>query len=331
MAQKSIDLQVATAGEALIDLIREPDGRLKPCLGGAVYNLTRALARQEVQTLYLNPLSKDRFGRELSAAMLQDGVRLAVPEPVLQVTSLAVVGVNDQGHPDYAFYREGVADRAITAQQMNAACEAAETLSIVCTGALALSPDDADTYLPWLAAQRQSGRTVIVDANLRPSVMPNMTRYRSHVLTALQFADVIKVSDEDLDNLNIEGSSDVERAGALFAQTPAHFVALTRGAQGAALLTRQGQVFYARETAAVQVVDTVGAGDCFLAGMVASMLEQGLAADWGAELVEPSQAQALLFNAIASATLCVMQRGAVPPSRAQVQARVATAGLEFRA
>jgi fructokinase len=161
--------------------------------------------------------------------------------------------------------------------------------------------------------------------------MPNMTRYRSHVLTALQFADVIKVSDEDLDNLNIEGSSDVERASALFAKTPAHFVALTRGAQGAALLTRQGQVFYARETAAIQVVDTVGAGDCFLAGMVASMLEQGLAADWGAEVVEPSQAQALLFNAIASATLCVMQRGAVPPSRAQVLARVATAGLEFRA
>ena len=105
-------VQVATAGEALIDLIRTPDGRFEPCLGGAVYNLTRALARQGVATLYLNPLSRDRFGRQLAAGLLDDGVHLAVPTPVPQVTSLAVVGVDEQGHPDYSFYREGVADRA---------------------------------------------------------------------------------------------------------------------------------------------------------------------------------------------------------------------------
>ena len=56
-------IQVATAGEALIDLIAAADGRFEPCLGGAVYNLSRALARQGVPTLYLNPLSRDRFGR----------------------------------------------------------------------------------------------------------------------------------------------------------------------------------------------------------------------------------------------------------------------------
>ncbi|MEO8120692.1 MAG: PfkB family carbohydrate kinase, partial [Rhodoferax sp.] len=83
MVQKNTHVfQVATAGEALIDLIRNEDGRFEPCLGGAVYNLTRALARQGVGTLYLNPLSRDRFGRELAAALLDDGVHLAVPEPV---------------------------------------------------------------------------------------------------------------------------------------------------------------------------------------------------------------------------------------------------------
>ena len=63
MVQKNTQIQVATAGEALIDMIRNPDGRFEPCIGGAVYNLTRALARQGIETLYLNPLSKDRFGR----------------------------------------------------------------------------------------------------------------------------------------------------------------------------------------------------------------------------------------------------------------------------
>jgi fructokinase len=103
----------------------------------------------------------------------------------------------------------------------------------------------------------------------------------------------------------------------------AHFLALTRGGEGATLITRHGQLFHARETAALEVVDTVGAGDCFLAGLVVAMLEQGMAADWGSAEVSEAQARALLSNAIASASLCVMRRGCVPPTRSEVLARVA--------
>lgn len=331
MLQKSITTQVATAGEALIDLIHHHDGRLEPCLGGAVYNLTRALARQGIETLYLNPLSKDRFGRELAAGLLNDGVHLAVPEPVQQVTSLAVVGVNAQGHPDYSFYREGVADRATSAARLTQACADAQGLSLVCTGALALSPDDADTYLPWLASQREAGRTVVIDANLRPSVMPDLAAYRRHVLAALQYADVIKASDEDLDCLELPGADAIERAAHLLRNSRAHFFALTRGGEGASLLTRHGQLFHARETAPVAVVDTVGAGDCFLAGLVVAMLDNTLAIDWGSATVSAAQAQDLLANAIASATICVMRRGCVPPTREEVRERRASVALAFQA
>ena len=110
--------RVVTAGEALIDLVSQPDGNFQPCLGGAVFNLSRALARQNVSTLYQNPLSSDRFGRQLAQALQDDGVQLALANPVAQTTSLAVVALNDKGHPDYAFYREGVADRQITAASM---------------------------------------------------------------------------------------------------------------------------------------------------------------------------------------------------------------------
>jgi len=103
MMQKNAQIQVATAGEALIDLIAGADGRFEPCLGGAVYNLTRALARQGIETLYLNPLSRDRFGRQLAVALQLNGVQLAVPDAVQQVTSLAVVNVDASGHPDDAF------------------------------------------------------------------------------------------------------------------------------------------------------------------------------------------------------------------------------------
>ncbi|NVO05221.1 MAG: carbohydrate kinase [Rhodoferax sp.] len=327
MVQKNTEIQVATAGEALMDLIRGADGRFEPCIGGAVYNLSRALARQGIETLYLNPLSRDRFGRQLAAGLLQDGVHLAEPEPVLEVTSLAVVSVNDAGHPDYAFYREGVADRATDAARLTQACQTANSLQIVCTGALALSPDDASTYLPWLAAQRDSGKKVVIDANLRPSVMPDLKHYRAHVLSTLQYADVIKVSDEDLDNLDLPGATPLEQARHLLGQCSAQLLALTLGGAGAQLLTRHGEVFAARETAPLVVLDTVGAGDCFLAGLVTTLLETQLPADWGSTRVDNTTAHHLLHHAIASASLCVQRRGCVPPSRAEVRAHVAAGSI----
>jgi fructokinase len=329
MMQINTNIQVAAAGEALIDLIRNDTGMLQPCLGGAVYNLARALARQGVATLYLNPLSRDRFGRQLAQGLADDGVHLAVAQPVQQVTSLAVVGVNDQGHPDYSFYREGVADRATTAAAMTAACAQSKTLSLVCTGALALSPDDGQTYLPWLASQREAGRTVVIDANLRPSVMPDLAAYRKHVLAALQYADVIKASDEDLASLELPGATALEQAAHLLRNSQAACLALTRGPDGATLLTRSGQVFHARESQPVLVVDTVGAGDCFLAGLVAALLDNGLASNWGDALVDAPLAKVLLSRAIASASLCIMQRGCVPPTRAEVQERQSATDCEF--
>lgn len=319
-------IQAAVAGEALIDLIRRPDGSYLPCLGGALYNLCRALARQGVGTQYLNPLSRDRFGRELAAQLAADGVVLAQPEPVQQVTSLAVVNLNAHGHPDYAFYRDGVADRAVSAQGLAGACTALPALQLVCTGALALDARDTAVYLPWLAAQRAAGCCVVVDANLRPSVMPDLHAYRSAVHAALDHAHIVKASDEDLEHLAVPGSDALARARQLLAAHPqAHLLALTLGAEGAWLLHRNGTQCYAREPRPVPVVDTVGAGDSFLAGLLAHLLRQAQAADGAAATERPAGfahfVEALgaegcrqaLHHALASASLCVMAQGCVPP------------------
>ena len=312
-------MHIAVAGEALIDLIGQPNGTFLPCLGGAPYNLARALARQNVGTLYLNPLSGDRFGRQLAQQLVQDGVQLAHAQAVTQPTALAVVSLDDQGHPDYAFYREGVADREVTTQALNQACAAQPTLQLVCTGGLALDPRDAGVYLPWLAAQRTAGRCVVVDANLRPSVMADLPAYRAHVLATLAFADLIKVSDEDLVHLGWEGTDPLVAARALLQQSQAAMLVLTMGAAGAWLLTAQGH-YHAREADALVIADTVGAGDCFLAGFLAALMTMDLPAVSAMSAhaflsgLPGEQARGLLRHALASASLCVQRPGCVPPS-----------------
>ena len=319
MENPEITLQIATAGEALIDLIGQPDGLFDPCLGGSVFNFTRAMARQNIGTLYLNPLSGDRFGRQLAQALIADGVQLAHPEPVPQPTSLALVNLNEAGHPDYAFYRQGVADRTVTAQELMRSCSAAPTLQMVCSGCLALAPEDAAIYLPWLSTCRETGKTVVIDANLRPSVMPDMAAYRRHVLAALQLADVIKASNEDLDHLGIAGATALDKAKNLLDSTQAALMALTLGAEGACLLTRSGQVWRAREAQPVVVIDTVGAGDCFLAGLLTALLQEDALVL--TQKLADGLARRILSHALASASLCVMRRGCVPPSREEVLAR----------
>jgi fructokinase len=314
-------IRIAIAGEALIDLISEHDGRFNPCLGGAVYNLARALSRQGMGTLYLNPFSADKLGQALMQKMVDDGVVLSQPSPVQAVTSLAVVNLNDDGHPSYAFYREGVADRQVTAATMNADCaQHADSIDMVCTGALALDARDRHVYLPWLLEQKTKGKCIVVDANLRPSVMPDLTSYRQCIQDYLDVADIIKVSDEDLMALGSPGESTFEKAQSIFKNTNAKLIALTLGAEGAWLLTATGQSYFAKEQATLHVVDTVGAGDCFLAGLLAA-LSQVKAADTGLintlASLDATQAQMVLGHAVASASLCIQERGCVPPTWSQ--------------
>lgn len=323
LASNAPTIRAAIAGEALIDLMADPkNGKFTPCLGGAVYNLARALSRQGVGTTYLNPFSSDRLGQDLSAQMRADGVVLSQPSPIQAVTSLAVVNVNADGHPSYAFYREGVADRQVTSHQMQSDCGQHEALDLVCCGALALDPRDQALYLPWLKTQKSLGQCIVIDANLRPSVMPDLDSYRACVSSYLAVADIIKVSDEDLAHLKLEGATHFEQAQRLLKNSHAQLIALTLGAEGAWLLTASGLSIFAKEPKALAVVDTVGAGDCFLAGLLAALVNLAPARKTLQTLskLTETQTRQVLGHAIASASLCVQQLGCVPPKWQEAKA-----------
>jgi fructokinase len=316
MENPSPPVFVLAAGEALIDLVEQRGGSFTAHAGGAVYNLARALALQRTGTAYLNRLSCDRFGRQLADGLHLAGVALADPQPVREPTSLATVQLDGEGKPAYSFYREGIADRVGDADALIAAMQRYPTLRVVCTGGLALAPEDSRRYLPWLQHCRNEGLLVVVDANLRPSIASSLAAYRASVRAALALADVIKVSDDDLAVLLPEISDPLQAASTLFSLGHANLVALTRGAEGASLLTRDGRSWRARETAPLQIVDTVGAGDCFLAGLLSDIVADGAVAH---EDLSTQAAKRRLARAIASASLCVQRAGCQPPTSEEVR------------
>lgn len=300
----------AVAGESLVDLVAQPDGRYVAVPGGAPFNFACALARQGVPTGYLNPLSEDAFGQRLRHTLVQAGAQAlgpTVPAP----TSLAVVTTERGGRPSYGFYRSGVADRALgTASLIGRVPPDALGAH---TGGLALVPPDDEGIRHWLQAAAARGLVRTLDVNARPAVTTRLgiapRVYRRAVLETAALADVIKVSNEDLAHLGFTGDPVAAAAG--FLDRGASLVVLTQGEGDAIALNRRGAI--RQRTPRVPVVDAVGAGDCFFAGLIAHLLRgrrlAGVLAGEDAGSLGPA-----LRHATACAAISLQRPGCQPPT-----------------
>jgi fructokinase len=306
---------IVTYGEALVDMIEMPDGRFAAALGGAVCNFTLAAARQALDVTYLNPLSTDSFGQRFAQLLTPAGVRLGSALRSIRPTSLAIVTLDASKSPSYAFHRQGVADRDITPAQASAALPAG--LRLFHTGGLALVPEDLDATLHTIRAAANAGALISIDANMRPRACDDLPAYAGGVRRALAHAHLLKVSEEDLHYLGYTGQTPLEAARALLDTTNVGLIALTLGAQGAVLLSRRASVMLAAPDG-IKLIDTVGCGDCFLAGLVASLAAQNqLSAATLSDAGEATLRQAL-HHAVASASLNAMREGCNPPTGAEV-------------
>lgn len=302
---------IGTIGEALVDMIEQADGRFQACLGGSVCNFSLALARQDVPVTYLNPLSVDRFGERFAVRLADSGVRLGAAAASAFPTSLAMVSLDAEGVPAYMFYRDSVADRDISVESVVARLP--ENLNLLHTGGLALA-DDADKMFDIIQTAKRAGALISVDANLRPMAVADRRKYFDDVRQAIRLAHVVKVSDEDLQVLGLAGLSMPELADLLFHGTDTELVALTLGPRGAVLLTRSDRVELSAPTG-LAVVDTVGAGDCFHAGLIAYLeREKKLAAPTELRHLEHDFLQSVLQHAIANASINIMRSGCEPPT-----------------
>lgn len=304
-------------GEALMDCIAQPDGQLRPLMGGSPFNMARAAALRGASAAYLNPLSTDLFGQGLAQLLQKDGVQLQGGTSRLP-TSLAVVQVT-HGQPSYGFYREGIADRDYTVDSIVALLRQSAKPGILHTGSLLLIPPEHHKVLAILKAARALGWTISVDINLRPKVAHDLTEYVQALGEVIALTDWLKASDEDLETMGFANVAIAEsprlvrelrqsRSGA--APNTLSRVALTFGGEGA-YLDIEGQS-HSLPVPRITVADTVGAGDTFWGNTLA---------DWALQPHDDAARVAqTLENAMKAAAINCTRQGCQPPTWAQVQA-----------
>lgn len=300
------------AGEALIDMLpRQTDAgeaAFAPYPGGAVFNTAIAVARLGLQTSFFTGLSTDLFGERLEAVLTANGIAPDLCARSDRPTTLAFVTLT-HGQARYAFYDENTAGRMITDADLPALPDDVQAAFF---GGISLAVEPcADTYTTLIERAAAAGKLIMVDPNIRPGFIADEARYRARMDRILSHADIVKVSDEDLEWLMGTGTLP-DLAETLRAKGP-RIVLVTEGAYGITAFHPGGAV----KTAAheVEVVDTVGAGDTFNGGFLAGLADaSALSKAALSHITDDTLAAAMTLGAKAAA-VTVSRAGANPPTR----------------
>lgn len=305
--------KVAVLGEALIDFIADSDGAFRPHLGGSPYNVAIALARQTVDVSYLSTLSEDAFGDLLMESLLVEGVKTPVERRSLWPTSLALVTINQQGQPSYRLYREGIADKDVTALEVIE--HTPKDIKVFHTGSLAITPSQLPKIREIFEHMRRHNVRITVDINIRLRASIDAQAYLAGVRSLLPLADIVKASDEDLVALEIDPSLE-KTAKIVFEEMGSGLLVLTKGSGGATLIGQQGIIDRPGYSVA-NMADTVGAGDTFHAAFVSFLCRAGVIG-LTPELIDKMLLEQALDYACAAAAINVTRVGCSPPTHSEV-------------
>ncbi len=302
---------ILCCGEALIDMIPEAtvagrDGFV-PHSGGAIFNTAIALGRLGVPVGLLSGVSTDMFGQQLIADLQTSHVDTKQIVTSDRPTTLAFVKLVD-GHATYTFLDENSAGRMLIPSDMPKQLAGYSALYF---GGISLACEPcADAYADLLE-RHGTDRAVMIDPNIRPGFIQDQTRYRARLNRMLAQADIVKVSDEDLDWI-IPGPEAIDQKLPLLLQTGPSVVIVTRGAAGATGYLADGSSVSV-PVQPVDVVDTVGAGDTFNAGVLAGLEKAGSLNKTTIRNISADTMRSALAFGSKVAAITVSRAGANPP------------------
>jgi fructokinase len=302
---------IVVAGEALVDLVPAGDGTLRAHPGGGPFNTARTVARLGQAVSFLGRLSTDGFGRRLEDLLRADGVALGGVVHTDEPTTLALAEVGERGAvAAYRFYERATSAPGLEPAEALAAVP--PDMTILHVGTLGIHLEPVATAIEALVARVAGAVLVAVDPNVRPGAIADPGAFRARLTRLLGRADLLKLSEDDLAWL-APGVDPDEGVRSLLGN--ARVGVLTRGGQGALVVTPSGADTVVAP--AVEVVDTIGAGDAFGGGLLAWLRMH----DLGREGLDDLDAmlEGTRFACQVAALTCA-RAGASPPTLPEVEA-----------
>ena len=306
------DSSLTVIGESLVDIIsdrRGPAG-IEAHPGGSPLNVAVGAARLDLRTNLVTHYGADPHGLMLEEHLQANGVQVINGGTALTSTALATLG--SDGAAEYTFKITWAINGASLP-----ALAAVKGSTHVHTGSIAtvLPPGEQATLVLVQAAREHA--TVSYDPNCRPAISPDAAAARRQAEMFVAASDIVKASDEDLSWLYPDRTPE-ESLQAWLELGPA-VVALTRGAAGPIILSGKGRVEMAAEP--IQVADTVGAGDSFMAGLISGLAQlEALGAEGRQKLqtLALDQLHAVASYANRAAAITCSRKGANPPRSAEL-------------
>ncbi|APH73147.1 carbohydrate kinase family protein [Aquibium oceanicum] len=305
---------ILCCGEALIDMLPRPIGQegtgYLPAPGGAVFNTAIALGRLGAPAGFFSGLSTDLFGRALEAALASSHVDTRLCLRSARPTTLAFVEL-EAGQARYTFYDENTAGRMIAPDDLPTIGGDVDAMLF---GGISLVSEPCGSAYEALMQREHAARVMMFDPNIRAAFIADKPAHIARMRRMLAMADIVKLSHEDLAWFG-EGT-DADAVARSWLELGPSLVLVTGGGDDAVAYTKRGHVRVPPRK--VDVVDTIGAGDTFNAGILAALHEAGLLAqDRLAELSEAQVRSAVSF-ANAAAAVTVSRAGANPPWRSEI-------------
>ncbi len=316
---------ILVCGEALIDLVpvvANGETAYAPRTGGSPFNVAIGLGRLGVPVGFFGRVSDDPFGRLLLDRLVADGVECPHLVTGREPTALAIVHLAPGEEPRFLFYGDEAADCMLTLDDAPTRAVLDRGVHALHFGSISLIREPGSAVYEWLMRRESRHRVLSLDPNVRPGLIRDRTSYSELLERLVALADIVKVSRADLawlypDRRPLEAAADwLSRGPSL--------VVMTRGEAGAIGMTPGASVDI--PGIPVTVLDTVGAGDAFTAGLLGSLDLRGLLEAAALRALAPDDLRACLAFANRAASITCARSGAEPPTLAHVQAAIAQEG-----
>jgi fructokinase len=281
-------------------------------VGGSPMNVATGLARFGHHSRYFTKLSSDLFGQRMRLHFEQNNIDVSHCLESDLNTTLAIVETQEDGSAAYVFYTDNTADVSIESEELPEAL--APEIRVVHFGSYSTAVSPTSESLMALAARESESRLISYDPNLRPTIEPDVDKWRDVFHGFAKSAAVIKASDEDIATLLGKNREDQFVSDCL--GHGAQLVFITRGPDGASGFTAAGEVANVPGVS-VAVVDTVGAGDTFQAAILHWLTAENHLAD-GAQIQGAVDLDACMTFAVKAAGITCTRSGADLPTLAEV-------------